>query len=851
MLHFKLKAPTLPNGAIKRKMVEKKMLDLSRNKLSLVIAPAGYGKTTAVAQYLAGRSDKYAWFTLDKSDNLPERFWRCLIMSVALAVKDYGLLDFSIDNELILSDLVTYFFVDMLKTIPGNITLVIDDYHVIHNDIIDASLSYFINRLPANVNMIIISRSEPDSKLFLADYKKTSIRIGVEELAFTFYETRELFDAKGIYLKDSEIAHLQKGTEGWAAGLVFASLYYEKTKDILSSFSDDNEYLCTFFENEVLDNLQDDYKEFLIQTSFLSTVSGQLCHRITGNDKSKEILRNLSGSNCFVSALDQETASYRYHPLLKDFLFRIFSNRDPDYQRRLYHQAGEWYVENNEMEEAILSYVKAGEYDKAMALIADLYCGATISENTKFKSLIETIPEAAREANLLICTHYAWILSMENQVEKAEYWANKAHENYESRKETVDKTERQNMESRVTAAQTIIAIIKRDTDMLERYIKKLSGLRYSPNLTTELNIGEISMVKTVFGFRGCLNLIDAAYSKYMDALPEILGDVFAYFAVIFAECQYERNDLNTVCKTLSNHMGSIMRLGRPGVAVPCILLLAKAKLAKGLVGEAFDLVESNRKLIEAEEDGIWQRYFDLFTAYLYIYTGDPGNAEYYLNIDDKSIFDKLTCTNEYSYIVYVRYLMLMSKLDEALLYLGRLEEFARLENRRASLIEILVLKAVNHYLRGELAESMTALDAALSLGMADGYVRTFINEGQLMSELLTKYRAWGKSRGEQKHQKYVRALVDSMNSFIKAPAPCDPAETQEPVEGVPPQGILSSRELEVLNLLVAEYSNAEIAGELFITERTVKHHNARIYEKLGVRNRLEAILKAKEIKLIS
>jgi LuxR family maltose regulon positive regulatory protein len=850
MLHYKLKAPTLPNGTIKRKMVEKKLLDLSRNKLSLVVAPAGYGKTTAVAQYLAGRPDKYAWFTLDESDNLPEKFWRCLIMSVALAVKDYGLLDFSIDNELILSDLVTYFFVDMLKTIPGNITLVIDDYHMIHNDVIEASLAYFINRLPPNVNMILISRSEPDSKLFMADYKKTGIRIGVEELAFSFSETRELFDAKGIYLKDSEVAHLQKGTEGWAAGLVFASLYYEKTKDILSSFSDDNEYLCSFFENEVLNTLQDEYKEFLIQTSFLSTVSGQLCHRITGNEKSKEILRSLSGSNCFVSVLDQETASYKYHPLLKDFLFRIFSSRDPDYQQRLYHQAGEWYVENNEMEEAILSYVKAGEYDKAMALIADLYCGATISENMKFKGLIETIPESARETNLIICTQYAWILSMENQVEKADYWANKAQENYEKMKETADKAERQMMESRVTAAQTIISIIKRDADMLERHIKKLTGLKYSHSLTTELNVGEISMVKTVFGFKGCLNLIDAVYGKYMDMLPEILGDVFAYFAVIFAECQYERNNLNAVCKTLSNQMGSIMRLGRPGVAVPCILLLAKDKLAKGLVSEAFDLIESNRKLIEVEEDSIWQRYFDLFTAYLYIYNGDPDSAEYYLNIDDKSIFDKLTCTNEYGYIVYVRYLMQMNKLDEALLYLGRLEEFARHENRRASLIEILVLKAVNHYLRGESAESMTALDAALGFGMADGYVRTFLSEGQLMAELLTKYRAWEKSRGEQKHQKYVRALIDSMNSFIKASAPCDQAEAPE-VESAPAQGLLSSRELEVLNLLVAEYSNAEIAGELFITERTVKHHNARIYEKLGVKNRLEAILKAKEIKLIS
>lgn len=845
MLQTKLVVPNISRNIVARKKIEQKLNNLSQFKIILVAAPAGYGKTTSVAHYLLNRSQKFAWYTLDKTDDVPEKFWRSLMVSVAMAVKDYGFLDILINKELIQSNFVTKIFLNMLKNILTDITLVLDDYHHINDETIKNSLLFFMQNLPENINVILISRKTHDN-LALYEFKNSVMKIGVNELAFSFYETQEFFDTKAIYLKESETAYLQKRTEGWVTGLFISSLYLEKTKDVYSSLSSDNEHLIQFFKNEIFDQWSDAFKELLIQTSFLETVTGQLCYKITGNEKSQDILKVLSHTNCFVFSIDQNDG-YVYHTLFKEFLFSKFSYLDSKRRGDLYYRAGEWYCENRNPHEALKHFIKGEKFEEALELIAEYYQGTSLHE---YQRVLEMLPKEVLENCASLCATYTCILCVRNQMDNVDYWVNKAEECFAKNKDLLSKEKRESLEAKITAAHLCIAIQKQDVNLGDKYLRRVLELNFfNQSDNADINPGEISMLNTMFGFRGSLSLVDKFYEKYLDMLPAALGDASSYLAVMLAESQYERNELQTVYKTLADYMGSITRHKIPGAVVPCIILLAKIKLAKGNVSEAFELVESGRSLL-TEKDSIWMQFYDLFTAYLYICKGEPDKAESYLDIDNLSIFESITDLNEYQYIVFARYLIHNNQLDETLLLLGHLEEFARREKRVRSLIEVLILKTVTHYLRGESLEAMLVFDMALNLGASDGYIRLFIQEGQIMSALLAKYKTWEKSRGELKNQRYIRMLCDCLTDVSRIIRIYD----QEDGTAVGCESgtyLLSARELEVLQLLGSEYSNAEIADELFITERTVKHHNARIYQKLGVKNRLEAILKAKEIRLIS
>lgn len=844
MFLAKLAVPVLPQNIIDREYVSKKLSLLPENRLAFVTAPAGYGKTTAVSNYLTKQSTKLAWYSLDETDNEPVKFWRLLFTSVALAVKEYSYAAISINTELITSKIIIHFFIDLLRSVTDSITIVIDDYHLINNEMIQESFSYFLVSMPPNVNVVIISQSEPEY-----NNEMNRIRIGMKELAFTFWEIKDLVEKKGILLKESDIELMLQYTGGWAEGIAISSFCLEKGNDIHKSLSSNNEYLSMYFQNEVLGLMPDDIKLFLVQISFINILSERLCSEITGNQNSKDILKMLSNRNSFIIPVDHENTSYIFHPMFKDFLLGELSKKDLDFRNSLYNRAGAWYLENDHLVDAIVCYIKASDYEKAIELICDKYSTSALSEWNTYQKLIESIPEEVRICNARICTDYSWILTMRNQIEDAEYWVNNAQLCFDQQKELGNSNQSELIEARIGAVYINLAIIKMDIDLAERYYTQISRLKlYEYFLSAEINVGEISMLKTIYGFKGCLNNIDLAYGKYFEALPDIIGDFFSYLAVIIAECQYERNDLQTVYTTLSNNIGRIMRLGFNGLIVPCIILLAKDKVAKGRLNEAFDLVETGRKKLSTNS-GLWMRYFDLFTAYLYIQIGEAENAKKYLDTNSKCVFDELTYLCEYEYIVYARYLMLINNLDESLLLLSRLEEYARTENRKSSLIEVLTLKAINRYLRGETSEAMTVLDTAFSLAMPDGYMRTFIDEGQIMAELLAKYKTWEKFKGEQKHQRYARMLSDNMNTCIRVETSFFQTGAPE-TENLSEQCLLSAREFEVLQLLAAEYSNAEIAGELYITERTVKHHNARIYEKLGVKNRLEAILKARESKIV-
>ena len=851
----KLNAPTINHKIIKREKVRKKLQKFTDYKLTLITAPAGFGKTTAAAGYLAEAGLPYAWLSLDESDNDPVRFWRYVIAAFQ-RIGNFGknFWEIPVKREFIISNIQADMLLDKLYTLPGKTVMVLDDYHLIHNEIIQSSLAYFVKYLPSNFRMMILSRKEPELQITREFANGQVCKLSVEDLSFDRREVMEFFKEKGYQLTSEELSAICDYTEGWAAGLVMTALSMEEgdVHAAIRRFSGKNRHVGQLFQDEVFDRWPDQVKDFLVRIAFLDKFCGSLCVAVTGLADSTKYLEKLSSSNSFIVHLDQENEWFRFHHLFSDFLQQRLAKEDPVFRRELYRKAGEWYRGNGLVREVIQEFVKAEAYEQAFPLLVKIYLSmAQDGEYADWLEWMSGIPSEYYEGDVRVCAGYSWLASMENRTHDAQIWAEKAQSCFDRIKDGLDASEKDYLEAHILVVKANLAFFEMDVERVISYIKQAVGFELPrPIFIGEMNSGEVSLLKTVYGFKGRLKKVDQLCARLADDLPGLVGNFSAYLTIDLAECHYERNHLQTAFQVLTQGMENIIKLGNPGAIVPCMITLARIKRAAGDMEGALRTIDMGRRKLEGKNKTFWNYYFDIFTAGLYIDRHNTKTAAEWLNLDRLGIFDDLSCSREYEYLVYTRYLNLIGQHDDALLLLNRLEHFAQKEDRLGSRIEILCRIAVTYQLKGDLADAMRALDTALALGIAEGYCRTFLDQLEPMVELLTKYMNWAKkSRTEARYDyaKKLLRLARENKRIFRSGLPDTNEVSLEPV-GETPQ--LSVKEYRVLRLLAAKRSNQEIAAELCISVRTVKYYNSQIFEKLGVANRTEAVAKAWEIGIL-
>ncbi|HWR55312.1 MAG TPA: LuxR C-terminal-related transcriptional regulator, partial [Negativicutes bacterium] len=847
----KLNMPRVGSNIVRRKKIEEKLRLLPEYKFAFLSAPAGYGKTTAVVDYLTRADIKHAWLSIDEADNDPVRFWKYLTASLSGCLDEVGIARLSIDEELVSSNVTVDLLIDALENIPESFVLILDDCHLIENETILRSIEYFVRYLPRNAGLIMMSRKEPENMLSLLRARGTAISLGARDIAFDYEETAEFFAQKGFHLTEDEIRTLARYTEGWAAGLVAASFSIRENEDIsdaVSALSGKDKNIAVILEKDVFARWPQEVRDFLIQTSFLDRLSGPLCAAVTGNVHSAELLKQLCESNSFVAALDSENHFFRYHHLFREYLLRFLEQEDEETRRGLYGKAGAWCLQNGEITRAVNFLLMAGEFEAAYPQILN-YRAKTRRDNnySLFKKWVESIPERLYADDPTIYVSCSWVSSMENQPQTAQEWSDKARTCFERIKSGLAEAQRDALEAQVLFADLNVAIREMDAERVFKNFGAISKLNLSePVALGDLNWNEPSLLKTAYGFSGRLSLVER-YLSIIDSLPKLVGNFAAYAAVIVAEFYYERNRLTELADILVKNMGSITEMQLPGIIVPTFILLAKSKRARGDIAGAFHDIEEARKLLADKSGSVWSYHLDIFTAALYLSIGDLDRAAGYLGAGRIGLYDTLSAIREFEYIVYARYLMRSGRPDDALILLGRLTDFARKENQLGSQIELLCLEAVCHAMKDDKKSAVPVLEQALALGMEEGYVRIFVDEGEPMAALLTKYVHTSRGR-KGKYLVYARSLLRSTGEYVsRLKRTGEKARSGKPPSGL--ASLLTDREIEVLRLLAQKKSNQEIADQLFFSLSAVKQCNTRIYDKLGVKNRLEAIEKASELGL--
>ena len=387
LLETKLYIPKWRPGLVSRPRLVERMHQGIERKLTLVSAPAGFGKTTLLAEWLAATpaSQRAAgWVSLDQTDNDPAFFWAYFITALQKVQSEIGESALSLLHspqppaiESILTTLI-----NEINAIEDDFAFILDDFHVIDAQPVHGAIAFLLDHLPPQMHLVIASRSDPPLPLARLRGRGESTELRASDLRFTPDEAAAFLNGvMGLDLSAGDVAALETRTEGWIAGLQLAALSMQGREDVpgfIAAFSGDDRYIVDYLVEEVLQRQPKSIRSFLLQTSILDRLSGPLCDAVTGQEDGKGMLEDLERGNLFVVPLDDKRHWYRYHHLFADVLQAHSMEEQPDRVPILHGRASEWYEQNGLLSDAIRHALAAEDFERAAGLV-ELAFSATLS----------------------------------------------------------------------------------------------------------------------------------------------------------------------------------------------------------------------------------------------------------------------------------------------------------------------------------------------------------------------------------------------------------------------------------------------------------------------------------------
>lgn len=421
LLNTKLYIPTPRTDLVPRqRLFDKLNTGLSR-KISLVSAPAGFGKSTLLSAWVQQVESKnpVAWLSLDEGDNDTIRFLNYLIAALQTVASDFGMGALSalgsqgaVNHQALLTTLI-----NEIGDFPQKVILVLDDYHVIEAQPIDQALAFLIDYLPTTIHIVIATRMDPSWPLARLRARGEMLEIRVDDLRFTLDEaTGFLNQAMGFDLSPDDVAALDARTEGWITGLQLAALSMQGSDDVqgfVRAFSGSNRYILDYLGEEVLSRQPKNIHDFLLKTSILSQLTGSLCDALTGSSDGENTLAKLEQDNLFIISLDDERRWYRYHHLFADLLLRHLQRTFPELEPELHQQASLWYEQAGNMSEAFRYARLANDIPRATRLLEiEWYQYINRGELKKLQEMLTALGPEVTGQNPILSMAYCWLYSM-------------------------------------------------------------------------------------------------------------------------------------------------------------------------------------------------------------------------------------------------------------------------------------------------------------------------------------------------------------------------------------------------------------------------------------------------------
>jgi LuxR family transcriptional regulator, maltose regulon positive regulatory protein len=861
-------------------------------KLTLVSAPAGFGKTTLLAAWLASAGQRErltAWLSLDQSDNDPTAFWTYVIAAVQTVAPATGIGAQALIEagqspiEAILGALL-----NELNALPNDLLLVLDDYHVIDDRHVHDGMVLLLDRLPAHVHLVIASRADPPMPLARLRARGELVEIRAADLRFTADEAAEYFnDVMALDLAAGELAILAGRSEGWIAALQLAALSMQGRDDVaefINGFGGDDRYIVDYLVEEVLQRQPDHVREFLLQTSVLNRLTGSLCDAVTEQDSGKAMLEALDRANLFLVALDDRRQWYRYHHLFGDVLRAHLANEQPARVVELHRRASAWYERNAEQPEAIRHAFSARDFGHAADLVElEFPALARARQEVTLRGWLDALPDEMLRCRPVLSNVYAGMLLSSGELEgvdqrlrDAEQWLTPGQPSEAQAAGMVVVNEhefhtlpgsvavhragyalaRGNLVETLNHARRALDLAPEDDRLTRGGATALMGLAAwaSGDLETAYQTyadgmadvqrgghlsGTVGRAVTLADIRIAQGRLRDAMRTYEQALQlasEQGGSVVrgtADLHVGISELQRERNELDAAVQSLLRSQDLGEQSGFAQNRYRWRVAMARIHEARGDLAGALDLLGPAQPefMIDFSPN---VRPIAAMRARILVRQGGTGEVVDWAREHGLLVEDDLTYVHEYEHITLARALLASGSAVPASGLLDRLLQAAEHGGRTGSSIEILVLQALANDVRGDMRAALVPLERALTLAEPEGYIRVFVDEGPRMGTLLQGAAKARITPG------YVQRLLSHFDAATGVPH-----ARQNLIEP------LSGRELEVLRLLATDLDGPAIASQLMVSLNTMRTHTKSIYTKLGVNSRRAAVHRAVELALLS
>lgn len=886
LLGTKLHAPRRRRHVVPRRRLTARLDVEHRPTLTLVSAPAGFGKTTLVSEWFESArrpgTSAAAWLSLDAGDNDPTRFGAYLVAALA-PVAPVDSAETAMQGGQPLSA-VAAALLDDLDLGATDITLVVDDYHTIDEIEIHEVIAFLIDNAPPSFHLVVATRSDPPLPLARWRARGDLLELRAADLRFTTDEATAYFhDAMDIELTAEHISALEARTEGWIAALQLAALSLQGRDDVtafIATFTGDDRFVLDYLVQEVLERQVGTVRRFLIATSVLDRLNGSLCDAVTCASRSKATLEQLDRSNLFLVPLDDRRHWYRYHHLFADVLRARLLDEDPGLVPELHRRASDWYAANNEPSEAIHHAMTGGHVERAAQLI-ELAAPASRQSRQEGTLLrwLEALPaEVFAERPVLAISLAGARMAMgntagvESLLRMVESTLGRAgpppivydHELFERLPAQVA-IQRAGLallagdvDGTISHATRVLELTEPTDHYRHASARALLALAHwtAGDLDTAVShyteaIGAFIAADHLPDMLGCslaLADIQIAQGKLSDATrtfesglrcttehPGLRGA--ADMHVGLTEVLIERNLLGAAAAHLdtANELGE--SAGLPQHAYRWRVVMARLCRALGDLDRALELIDEAAPHYDTDFSPP-VRPVAAMRVRVQLARGDLEEASAWAAASGLTVDDELTYVREYEHITLARVLIARHPsghtggLDDTIDLLDRLLTSAVAGGRIGSTIEILILQAAAHQARADTRAAIAALDEALRRSEANGQIRLFLHAGPDVTALL---RDVVSRRHATDHARRVLAALDGVETSV-AVAAAGPSI----VAG------LSPRELDVLRLLRTELSGPDIARELHVSLNTLRTHTKSIFAKLGATNRREALRLATE-----
>ncbi|HEX4204543.1 MAG TPA: LuxR C-terminal-related transcriptional regulator [Ktedonobacteraceae bacterium] len=898
LLKAKLMPPATPAYMVARPRLVSLLQKGAAGSLTLVCAPAGFGKTTFLCEGMAQSKLAYAWLSLDHEDNDPRRFLAYLIGSLQQAQP--RLANFSPSSQVALTENITMLLNELISLL-AEVMIVLDNYQVIENQAIHDALTFLLEHLPSHIHVIVASRSELRSPLARLRASGQLTEIGADALAFTHAETETLLiSMMKLALQPEEVTTLEQRTQGWVAGLCLARYALQEQLDVsrfVATLAGNNRYILAYLLEEVFARQPEHIQSFLLHTALLDDFNASLCAVMICQGNAEPALAYLERTRLLLFSDETQASWYHYRTLFAEALRHHLQQTSPQLVPVLHARASQWFEAHSMIEKAIEHALAAHDNAHAVALIERVLPTVLARGDVPtVHAWLDVLPDEVVRHSPRLCISSAWLVFIISRPDTFLDWVEAAEQALQRSQETLSAQAVAELHGEIVGLRAIYSISFNDcasaiitcNQALQQvppgnaYLRGLlllmlgfayargmdvsAGARAASTASIVLQMtGHALLLPYVITCRAEIALAQGDPAQAAKLCRQVLTlataqNVAAVFSAGIAHASlghvfWEWNNLEAARLHLLQawDLGLQTQAGKTLLTTASLLILVSHTQGK--------VQESDFWLQQVEDLGQKLGQIEILEfaattrARLLLAEGRLENALHWMHEHHATLANPTNQHNEFNQFTQARVLIAAGRAYpdgsytyQALALLQRLHTAAEEAGKVRSLLETLVLQALALELAGDGAGALDALRQAVSLAERGRYMRLFVGEGDPMLKLLRQLHERQRSQkaaGQSSiNLTYLSNLLKTFASLSAPPLPAS-LEASEPL--LDP---LSRREHEVLRLIAAGRKNREIADELVVVTGTVKAHINVIYQKLGVSSRVQAVVRARTLGLL-